>query len=108
MADKQIHGAVLQSGRIYVAGDEAALALVLPPRDVDRLLGRGVLSGDWSASLIHTSTDASNVPETPAPPDVATPFLIPAPEALTGGEDDIPPRSPTQPPSHSKHKRNRR
>ena len=102
MADKQIHGAVLQSGRIYTAGDEAALALVLPPRDVDRLLGRGVLSGDWSASLIHT--DASNVPETPAPLDDSTPpTLAPEPTA------DTPVRSPVQPPPHStEQKRNRR
>lgn len=46
-SNRTIVGSVIQSGRIYKAGDEAALAHVLPRKDTERLVAKGVLAGDW-------------------------------------------------------------
>jgi len=74
MTDRKINGAVLQSGRLFKAGDEAELALVLPPFDVTRLIDKGVLSGDWSAPLLNDSTSGDlPSPVTHAAPPLSTP-----------------------------------
>lgn len=90
MTDKQIHGAVLQSGRIYKAGDEAQLALVLPPIDVDRLVLAGVLMGDWSAPPL---TEWNDLMSGDSPPQETPDEPVPLP----------PPHAPA-----THHKRNRR
>lgn len=43
----QIVGAVIESGRMYKAGDEAALAQVMRGKSVQHLIDNGTLSGDW-------------------------------------------------------------
>jgi hypothetical protein len=43
----KIEGAIIQSGRTYKAGDEDALAAVLSPENVQRLVRKGALSGNW-------------------------------------------------------------
>jgi hypothetical protein len=48
--DKTIHGAVIQGGKIYRPGDEDALAEAMAGKSFDRLLSKGVISGDWSGS----------------------------------------------------------
>lgn len=49
--DRKIVGSILKSGRLYKAGEEDALAKVLPAADRARLVEAGQLSGDWSAAL---------------------------------------------------------
>jgi hypothetical protein len=54
---RTIVGSILQSGRIFKAGDEDALAKVLPAADSARLIAAGQLSGDWSAASSETPAD---------------------------------------------------
>lgn len=49
MADAKINGSVFQSGQMFKAGDEEALAALLSERDIERLQEEGVIEGDWEA-----------------------------------------------------------
>ena len=67
----QILGAVIESGRLYKAGDEAALAQVMRGKSVQHLLDNGTLSGDWGAAPEATADareahgSAAGAPSTP-------------------------------------------
>jgi hypothetical protein len=56
-SDRTIDGAVTLGGRVYTKGQEAALARVLPAKDVARLAKKGVLKGDWGVAE-DTKSDA--------------------------------------------------
>lgn len=59
---RRIVGGVNQGGRLYKAGDEEALAGVLTQKNIDRLVEKGVLAGNWS----------STEPASTAPADAAS------------------------------------
>ena len=51
MAGKTINAKHVDfNGRKYVPGEEDELAAVLPKRDVDVFVERGILTGDWSGA----------------------------------------------------------
>lgn len=56
--NRKIEGAVLTRARIFKAGDEEALAAVLPQSDMDRLVANGTLTGEWTAAAPVTPADA--------------------------------------------------
>lgn len=45
--NRKILGAVIQSGRIFKAGDEVAFAAAMKGRSVQHLIDNGTISGDW-------------------------------------------------------------
>lgn len=51
----QIVGAVRHKGRLFTAGSEAELAKTLPRKDIDRLVEKGVLTGNWGGKSAATS-----------------------------------------------------
>lgn len=84
--NRKIEGAVVQFGRIYKAGDEAALALVLPQSDIDRLAAKGVLTGDWSSAPGESSEPAetdSAVDESSAQPAAPAEAVADEPETAS-------------------------
>ena len=48
--EMRIVGAVRHKGRLFTAGSEAELAKSLPRKDIDRLVGKGVLTGNWGGT----------------------------------------------------------
>ena len=72
--DMQIVGAVRHKGRLYTAGSEAELAKTLPRKDIDRLVGKGVLTGNWSGKSAETSetSEASTASSSGAAPETET------------------------------------
>jgi hypothetical protein len=66
----KIVGSILQSGRLYKAGEEDALAKVLPTADAARLVAAGQLSGDWSPAPGEPSAEPA--PEQPSTPRAST------------------------------------
>lgn len=65
---RKIVGAVVQNGRTFTAGAEDALATVLPPSDIARLVKAGQLSGDWG-----TEPEAAPEPKADEPEDAEEP-----------------------------------
>lgn len=47
---RRIVGGVTHRGRLYRAGDEAALADALPAESIARLVEKGALAGEWEGS----------------------------------------------------------
>ena len=46
----QIVGAVIESGRLYKAGDEADFATAMQGKSVAHLIEKGVIVGDWDTA----------------------------------------------------------
>lgn len=80
---RKIEGSVLQGGRFYVAGDEAAFAEAMRGRSLAHLIERNVISGDWSdavpedASPVEAAADVVQLPAEVAPVE-AEPAPVPA------------------------------
>jgi hypothetical protein len=90
--DRAITGAVIQSGRIYKAGDEDALALAMKGRSMDHLIEKGAISGDWSAQgsaaakraeASADASDATDIVSTDTGDESAETVTEDAPEAAT-------------------------
>lgn len=58
-SERKIVGSVIQSGRIYKAGDEDALHAALPETDRHRLTASGQLTGDWSGDAPAPKAEGS-------------------------------------------------
>ena len=118
--DRKIVSAVLQNARFYRAGDEAALAAILPPADAARLVAKGVLSGDWTSNaqpapsvtrldgqpmvrgedgLIHGDELTGDGSGTPLPPinDTAPIETTGAAVTITEPSTSTPPPAPSNP-----------
>lgn len=94
-SDRRIVGSVLQSGRIYRAGDEDALHAALPEADRDRLSAAGQLTGDWSgaagSSAAQASTEGESDTETDSEEEEGLPPLSGMADHLAGitSVDDV-------------------
>jgi hypothetical protein len=51
------------NGHKYEPGEEDALAMVLPKRDVDIFVERGILKGDWSSPEIRELPAVADLPD---------------------------------------------
>lgn len=67
---REIDGAVHVKDKVYTKGQEDALARVLGQKDIDRLVEKGTLKGDWSRgpkpvdSIVSTAADAKGASAT--------------------------------------------
>jgi hypothetical protein len=84
--DRTIIGAILTRGRIYKAGDEDLLAPLLPKADIERLVEKGALTGDWGQRAAAPAADPIPDPTAavePEPEPAADLAPIPDPASAT-------------------------
>jgi hypothetical protein len=64
MAQRSINADFVDfNGHKYEPGEEDALALVLPKRDVEIFMEKGILKGDWLAPEVRELPAVSDLPD---------------------------------------------